>query len=86
MGVSRSLADLRFKEVNGTTILEALTQRRLDEVVRLLFTTDYPIKRISLSCGFSNIKHLKWLFRKRFGTSMREYRRRNGVDGQSDTE
>ena len=86
MGVSRSLADLRFKEVNGTTILEALTQRRLDEVIRLLFTTDYPIKRISLSCGFSNIKHLKWLFRKRFGMSMREYRRRNGVDSQSDTE
>ena len=86
MGVSRSLADLRFREVNGTTILEALTTRRLNEVLRLLFTTDYPIKRISLSCGFSNIKHLKWLFHSRYGMSMREYRRRNGVDGQSDTE
>lgn len=79
MGVSRSLADLRFKEVNGITILEALTRRRLNEIVRLLFTTDYPIKRISLSCGFSNIKHLKWLFRKRYGMSMREFREKNGV-------
>ena len=79
MGVSRSLADLRFREVNGTTILEALTRRRLNEVVRLLFTTDYPIKRISLSCGFSNIKHLKWLFKSRFGMSMRDYRKSNGV-------
>ena len=79
MGVSRSLADLRFREVNGITILEALTRRRLNEVVRLLFTTDYPIKRISLSCGFSNIKHLKWLFRKRHGMSMREFREKNGI-------
>ena len=80
MGVSRSLADMRFKEVCGMTILEALTRRRLDEVVRLLFTTDYSIKRISLSCGFGNIKHLKWLFKNRYGMSMREFRRRNGVD------
>ena len=86
MGVSRSLADLRFREVKGMTILEALTRRRLDEVVRLLFTTDYPIKRISLSCGFSNIKHLKWLFHKRFGMSMREFRNRNGVGWQADAD
>ena len=80
MGVSRSLADLRFREINGITILEALTRHRLNEVVRLLFTTDYPIKRISLSCGFRNIKHLKWLFKNRYGMSMREFRKSNGVE------
>lgn len=78
MGVSRSLADLRFREIRGQSILEELTNRRLAEVTRLLFATDYSIKRISLTCGFTNMKHLKWLFKRHKGMSMREYRATNG--------
>ena len=79
LGISRSLADLRFRETLGVSILDTLTKRRLNEVVRLLFTTDYSIKRISLTCGFNNIKHLKWLFKKHFHMSMRDYRKANGT-------
>ena len=77
LGVSRALADLRFREVQNSTILEAILERRLKEVTRLLFTTHDSITRISLVCGFKNPKHLKRLFRQRFGTTMRDFRQRS---------
>jgi len=74
LGVSRALADLRFREVENRSILDTIIDRRLAEVVRLLFSTHYSITRISLVCGFKNPKHLKRLFKSRYGSSMREYR------------
>ncbi len=73
--VSRSLADLRFREVTGTSILEAILARRLDEVKRLLRETDLRISDIAARCGYRDANYLKNLFRKRTGMSMREWRR-----------
>ncbi len=73
--VSRSLADLRFREVTGTSILEAILARRLDEVKRLLHDTDMRISEIAARCGYRDANYLKNLFRKRNGMSMREWRR-----------
>ena len=75
LGCSRRLADLRFRELQGTSIGEAITSCRLDEVRRLLVTTREPIDAIALSCGYENPNYLKNLFRKRFGMTMRDYRR-----------
>ena len=72
--VSRSLADLRFREVTGTSILEAILARRLDEVKRLLRETDLRISEIAARCGYRDANYLKNLFRKRNGMSMREWR------------
>ena len=74
LGVSRSLADLRFRETRGETLSRAITGRRLEEVARRLAETHIPIRKISTSCGFSNINHLKNLFKRHFGKSMREWR------------
>ena len=75
--VSRSLADLRFREVTGTSILEAILARRLDEVKRLLRETDLRISEIAARCGYRDANYLKNLFKKRTGMSMREWRAQN---------
>ena len=82
---SRSLINLRFRQVLSMSILETITQRRIKEVASMLIKTDYSIKRVSLSCGFLNMKHLKWLFKRHMGISMREFRKRannGGIDFQ----
>ena len=75
--VSRSLADLRFREVTGTSILEAILARRLDEVKRLLRETNLRISEIAARCGYRDANYLKNLFKKRTGMSMREWRAQN---------
>ena len=75
--VSRSLADLRFREVTGSSILEAILVRRLDATKRLLRETDLHISEIALRCGYRDANYLKNLFKKRVGMSMREFRRRS---------
>ena len=71
---SRRLADLRFRELQGRSILDAITERRLDEVKRLLSGTKEKMDAIASSCGYQNPNYLKNLFRKRFGMSMRKFR------------
>ena len=73
--VSRSLADLRFKEITGTSILETILTIRLDEVKRLLAKTDLPIAEIAVRCGYCDANYLKNLFKSRIGISMREFRK-----------
>jgi LacI family transcriptional regulator len=71
---SRRLADLRFRELHGRSILDTITERRLDEVKRRLAGTKEKIDSIALACGYANPNYLKNLFRKKFGMSMRDYR------------
>ena len=77
LGISRRLADLRFQQFSGETINEAITRHKLDAVKKLLATTDRPIKVISESCGYTDLAYLKTLFKRRFGCTMRDWRRQN---------
>lgn len=76
LGVSRRLADLRFKEFANQTILHAIQTKQLEIVRRKLLTDSRPIAKISVDCGFPNTNYLKILFKARFGLSMREFRKR----------
>ena len=82
LGVSRRLADKRFREYQGETILQTITRIRLDEVKRRLRETRASIKSISSACGFPDANYLKILFRRHVGMSMREWRC-NQRDGTS---
>ena len=77
LGVSRSLLDLRFREFRGETLAHAITTRRLHEVAHRLRLTNFSIRSISAGCGFSNVNHLKNLFKRKYGISMREWRHRH---------
>ena len=74
LGVSRRTLDMRFRELLRTTVHAVLRERRLEEVKRLLSTTDMPIGRITETCGFTSAGHLKNLFRRTTGVSMRDWR------------
>ena len=73
--VSRRLADLRFRELQHTSIGQEIMRIRLTEVQRLLRGTKEPIDVIAAKCGYENPNYLKNLFRKRFSMSMREFRK-----------
>ena len=75
--VSRSLLELRFRELQNESVYEAMLRVRLEEVKRRLRQTKDPISEITAACGWKNPTPPKALFKRRFGISMREYR--NGV-------
>ena len=72
---SRRLADLRFRELQGTSILEAIRKVQMDEVCRLLRTTNLSNSAIAEQAGFANAKHLPERFKAMFGCSMGAYRK-----------
>ena len=75
--VSRSLLEMRFRELQNESVYEAMLRIRLEEVKRRLRQTKDPISEITAACGWKNPTPPKALFKRRFGFSMREYR--NGV-------
>lgn len=74
LGVSRRLADLRFRQIENRTILETITHYRLEAVKRQLRESPASIASITRSCGFSSEGYLKELFHRHCGVSMRTYR------------
>ena len=72
--VSRSLLELRFRELQGESVYEAMLRIRLEKVKRLLRDTQDTITEITAACGWKNPTPPKILFKKRFGMSMRDYR------------
>ena len=79
LGISRRLADLRFQQYSGESINETITYHKLEAVKKLLATTCRPIKVVSESCGYTDLAYLKALFKRRFGCTMREWRKSNGT-------
>ena len=74
--MSRSLLDLRFRQVCEKSVLKEILEVRLAEVRRQLTKTDHTILQIGRDCGFNDPDNLKRLFRSRYGMSMRQYRAR----------
>lgn len=74
LGVSRRLADLRFREVENRSIHETITFYRLAHVKRLLRETQLSIGQITHLCRFTRAATLKELFLKKERMSMRDYR------------
>jgi LacI family transcriptional regulator len=75
--VSRRYLEIRFKEVKGEGVAEAIRRRKLEEVCRLLRETDLPIGEIASRCGFPVQTHLNAIFRRTYGTTLRAYRQSN---------
>ena len=67
LGVSRRLVDLRFREVEGRTVHEAIEDRRLGIAEKLLSETSWTVRRIAAESGYRNVKTFEVAFRKRTG-------------------
>ena len=72
--VSRRLAELRFREIEGKTMREAIESKRLSRLTALLSGTSRPLAALARECGYTNMNAIGHLFKKRFGMSMRDYR------------
>jgi LacI family transcriptional regulator len=79
MNVSRRYAERHFRAACGHSILEEIQRRRLERVCALLRETHLPIRAIGERCGYDSEIYLKVLFKKRFGTTMRAYRKADGA-------
>ncbi len=73
--VSRRLAELRFRHACGRSILDEIQNIRLERVRRLVTETDYPVREITDRSGFQTDDHLRRMFKRAYGMSMRECRR-----------
>ena len=73
--VSRRLADLRFREFQGESILETITRIRLEEVAKRLLTTQLPASTIAKTCGFEDVSYLGKLFRRKYGETLQRWRK-----------
>jgi len=85
LGVSRSLLNLRFRQVLDKSVLSVLTEARLKELKHALKHTNEPIGEITVRLGWTSPNYPKLLFKKRFGCSMLSWRRRNRESSTNET-
>jgi AraC family transcriptional regulator len=65
-----------FCAVFGETPHAYRTRRRLERASRLLKETDFPVTEVCLDTGFESVGSFSTLFRRRYGASPTEFRRR----------
>lgn len=63
-----------FRENTGMSVSAFLQKLRIEEACKLLTTTNYTVDQIASLCGFGDVKHFYTTFKKRTGTTPRQYR------------
>jgi len=76
LNVSRRHVETRFRTACGHSLLEEIQEARLERVERLLRETDLPLTEVCTRCGYRTDVHLRRIFKRRYGCSMRDYRAR----------
>ncbi len=74
MGCCRRLADLRFTEAMGHTILDEIHAVRIERVKELLMKPDRQAVAIAEACGYDSLADLCRDFKKRTGRTLRGWR------------
>jgi LacI family transcriptional regulator len=77
--VSKPTFHRRFQEVVGKSPGEAIRDRKLDEVRRLLTTTELPLTMVSELAGFNSLSFLSKSFRGVEGVTMSDYRKNKAI-------
>lgn len=65
-----------FKKETGKSLVQYITDRRIDYACRLLRETDAPINGIAMQAGFANFAYFSKVFREAMGCTPMEYRKR----------
>ncbi|MEL7240267.1 MAG: helix-turn-helix transcriptional regulator, partial [Planctomycetota bacterium] len=76
LGVSREHLGRRFKQATGQTLSDAIVEAKLNRVVRELRDGDAKLQAIATKLGFGSASYLCRVFRKRYGITPGELRRR----------
>jgi|GEM_PF-1337021 len=64
-----------FKQLYGKSVYDFLQHHRMELGLRLLTSTDKPIKEIASECGYGYSTNFIAVFRKHFNRKPTEYRR-----------
>ena len=72
--VSQRLAELRFREITGQTIISIILDERLEATKQMLKASDESIAAVCRHCGWSSENYPKRLFRGKYGLTMLEWR------------
>lgn len=75
-GFSPNHLSKKFRETAGISTHEYLIQVRLQHAALALSSTEDSITQIALRCGYSDSNYFKDVFKKRYGLSPRDYRKR----------
>lgn len=63
-----------FKERTGTTLMDYVTERRIEKAKLLLSTSNEKVESIAMKVGYNNANSFSRMFKKRTGISPSEYR------------
>jgi len=74
--ISERRVQERFKSVVGHSIKEEVKRVRMNNICELIRETDISFAEISGSFGFENANHLGQFFKKEFGITMGDYRKK----------
>ena len=80
LGVSRSLLDIRFRQILSKSVLDAILETKLENVCDLLKNSNFPISEICAASRIGSGTHPQRTFRKHFGMSMSAYRKSHRED------
>lgn len=62
-----------FRAATGKTLREYVEEKRVAKATHLLMTTDRNLTEIAYECGFSSQAYFSFVFKRRMGTTPREY-------------
>ena len=71
---SRRLADIRFRQATGHSILEEIHRIQLERAKQILTESGRQIKSISDFCGFRNPNSLRKFFKRETGMTLSEWK------------
>ena len=79
---SRTLVELAFRKILGTTVQKTIATARIAEAKRLLATTPLPIKEIAALSGFATLEYLSRTFTATTGFTPTAWRENEQSTGQ----
>ena len=62
-----------FQTSVGKTLRDYVEEQRLKKAINLLITTELTLTQIALECGFSSQSYFSFVFKRRMGTTPRQY-------------
>ena len=75
LGCSRSLANLRFREAMGKSILETIHDVRFRTAADMIASGQLSAQVVAVRCGYRSISFFRSEFKRRMGVSVGEIRR-----------
>lgn len=81
LGISEGHLRRLFKQELSTSVIDTLTELRMERAKRLLREGGVRPSEVWARCGFSSAQYFNQVFRKKEGVSPRDYARRHGEEG-----